>query len=82
MTSGPSPWGNRPPVLEQGPCRHPLAALLTAGMVLDDVVQVDCSLGCGHRLYSDRGSFECPCHWSAGVVSKAVRMLADRRNSG
>ena len=41
--------------LEHGTCRHPLVALLTAGMTLDDVVQVDCSWGCGHRLYSDRG---------------------------
>ena len=49
MTSWPLPRENRPPVLEHGPCRRPLAALLTAGMVLDDVVQVDCSVGCGHR---------------------------------
>ena len=46
--------------LEHGPCRHALAALLTAGMVLDEVVQVECAAGCGHRLYSDRGPLECP----------------------
>ena len=50
-----------PAVLEHGRCRHPLVALLTSGMTLDDDVQVECSAGCGHRLYSDRGSFECPC---------------------
>ena len=40
-----------------------LAPSLAAGMVLDDVVEVDCAAGCGHhRLYSDRGPVECPCH--------------------
>ena len=66
-------WSRRPidplprekdrPVLEHGPCRHPLASLMASAMVLDDVVQVDCAAGCGHRLYSDRGPLECPCHW-------------------
>ena len=40
-----------------------LAPSLAAGMVLDDVVEVDRAAGCGHRLYSDRGPVECPCHW-------------------
>ena len=39
-----------------------LAPSLAAGMVLDDVVEVDRAAGCGHRLYSDRGPVECPCH--------------------
>ena len=33
----------------------------TAGMALDDVVEVECAAGCGHRLYSDWGPRECPC---------------------
>ena len=69
------PRQNRPLVLEYGPCRHPLAALLTAGMTLVDVVQVECAAGCGHRLYSDRGLFECPCHWPAAVVGQVARAL-------
>ena len=44
--------------------------LLTAGMALEDVVQVECAAGCGHRLYSDRGPFECPCHWPAAKVAQ------------
>ena len=75
MTSGPLPRENRPPVLEQGPCRHPLAALLTAEMALDDVVQVECTAGCGHRLYSDRGPLECSCHWPAAKVARVARAL-------
>ena len=69
------PRQNGAGVLEHGPCRHPLASLLTAGMVLDDVVQVDCAAGCGHRLYSERGPLECPCHWPAARVSQVVRSL-------
>ena len=64
-----------PPVLEHGLCRHPLATLLVAGMVLDDVVQVECAVGCGHRLYSDRGALECPCHWPSAKVSRAALAL-------
>ena len=71
-------WENRQPVLEHGPCRHPLAALLAAGMVLDDVVQVKCAAGCGHWLYSDRGSFECPCHWPVAKVTRVGRTLQQR----
>ena len=64
-----------PPVSEQGPCLHPLAALLTSSMSLADVVQVQCSAGCGHRLYSDRGPFACPCHWPAATVARVANVL-------
>ena len=64
-----------PPVSEQGPCLHPLAALLPSRMSLADVVQVECSSGCGHRLYSDRGAFACPCHWSPAQVARAAAAL-------
>ena len=37
----------------------------TAGMALDDVVQVECAAGCGHRLYSDRG----PVEWTLPLVT-------------
>ena len=43
-------------------------SVLTAGMVLEDVIQVDCAAGCGDWLYSDRGPVECPCHWSTARV--------------
>ena len=79
LTSGPLPRKNLPQVLEHGPCRHALAALLTAGMVLDEVVQVECAAGCGHRLYSDRGPLECPCHWPA---TKAVQIIARTLQQG
>ena len=39
-------------------------------MTLNDDVQVECAAGCGHRLYSDRGPFECPCHWPAAKVAQ------------
>ena len=41
----------------------------TLGGSVVAVVQVQCVTGCGHRLYSDRGPVECPCHWP---VAKAV----------
>ena len=72
------PRQNGAGVLEHGPCRHPLASLLTAGMVLDDVVQVDCAAGCGHRLYSDRGRLECPCHWPAAKVAQIARAMVPK----
>ena len=62
--------GSDPPFLEHGRCRHPLASLLTAGMVLDNIALVECVAGCGHRLYSDRGVLECPCHWPASKVAR------------
>ena len=68
------------PVLEHGPCRHPLASLLASAMVLDDVVQVECSAGCGHWLYSDRGPLECPCHWPPTKAAQAAREFL--RNPG
>ena len=64
-----------PVVLEHGRCRHPLASLMASAMVLFDVVQVECAAGCGHRLYSDRGPVECPCHWPAVKVEGFVRAL-------
>ena len=67
-----------PPVLEHGLCRHPLATLLVAGMVLDDVVQVECAGGQSQRLYSDRGALECPCHWPSAKVSRAALALQPR----
>ena len=50
-------------------------ARLVGGMALDDIVQVECSVGCGHRLYSDRGTLECPCHWPSAKVSRAALAL-------
>ena len=50
-------------------------ARLVGGMALDDIVQVECSAGCGHRLYSDRGALECPCHWPSAKVSRAALAL-------
>ena len=48
---------------------------LTAGMVLEDVIQIDCAAGCGDWLYSDRGPVECPCHWSTARVVELARVL-------
>ena len=62
-------------------CRHPVerlitaARLITAGIVLDNMVPVECSVGCGHWLYSDRGPLVCPCHWSSARVSMFTRSL-------
>ena len=78
MISGPLPRESRAEFLEQRWCGHPVAMLLASGMVLDDVIEAECATGCGHRLYSDRGSFECPCHWPAAKVSQVVRMLQQR----
>ncbi len=65
-----------PPVLEHGPCRHPLAALMSTTMSLDVVVQVDCShTGCGCRIYSDRGPLECPCHLSSAQARALAKAL-------
>ena len=64
-------WG----VSEHGPCRHPLATLLTSRMSLADVVEIECSSGCGHRLYSDRGPIPCPCHWSAATAAQVAAAL-------
>ena len=47
----------------------------TAGMALDDDVEVECAVGRGHRLYSDRGLLACPCHWPAAKVERFVRAL-------
>ena len=64
-----------PVVLEHGRCRHTLAILLASVMVLDDVVFVECAAGCGHRLYSDRGPLECPCHWPPAKAAWVARAL-------
>ena len=64
-----------PVVLEHGRCRHPLAILLASVMVLDDVVFLECAAGCGHRLYSDRGPLECPCHWPPAKAAWVARAL-------
>ena len=71
----PLPREKNPPVLEHGRCQHPLAILLASVMVLDDVVQVECAAGCGHRLYSDQGRLECPCHWRPGKAAQVARAL-------
>ena len=74
-----------PVVLEHGRCRHPLASKLASVMVLDDVVFVECTAGCGHRLYSDRGPLECPCHWppaKAVQVGRALLLPPRLPNSG
>ena len=68
-----------PVVLEHGRCRHPLASLLASVMVLDDVVFVECAAGCGHRLYSDRGPLECPCHWPPAKAVQVGRALLPPR---
>ena len=75
MTSGPFILDNRLPVLEHGPCRHPLASRLVSGMDLEAIRQVECAAGCGHRLYSDRGPVECPCHWRPAVAAGVARRL-------
>ena len=75
VTTDPLPAEKNPRVLEQVPCRHPVAALLTAVMVLDDVALVGCSAGCGHQVYSDRGPVECPCHWEPVKVAQVTRAL-------
>ena len=64
-------------ILEHGPCRHPLAALLVTAMDLEAVVQVECAAGCGHWLYSDRGPVECACHWSSALVGRVARVLQE-----
>ena len=78
-TSGTLPRGNRTGFSEPGPCRHPVAALLATAMVLEDVIDVVCVAGCGHRLYSDRGPVECPCHWPPAKVAQVSRSLQDQR---
>ena len=71
----PSPRGKREAILEHGPCRHPLAALLASAMDLEAVVQVECAAGCGHLLYSERGPVVCACHWPAAKVARIARLL-------
>ena len=69
------PRQNGAEVLEHEPCRRPVVLLLTARMVLDDIAEVECSAGCGHWLYSDRGPVECSCHWPAAKAVQIARGL-------
>ena len=64
-------------ILEQVRCPHWLSGLLAGAMDLVRVELVDCAAGCGHRLYSDRGQVECPCHWPASQVSQVARALQE-----
>ena len=72
---GHPPRGNLAGVSKPGPCRHPLVALLTSRMSLADVLPIECSSGCGHQLYSDRGPFACPCHWSPAHAAQVAAVL-------
>ena len=40
---------------------------------------MECAAGCGHRLYSDRGRLECPCHWPAAKVAQIALTSCGRR---
>ena len=64
------------PVLEHGPCRHPLSGMLALALPIYNIQQVDCgTAGCGCRVYSDRGRGQCPCHWSPVKAAAAYRAL-------
>lgn len=65
----------RPPVLEHGRCTHPLATAIATAMELGKVELVDCTEGCGHQLYSDRGPIRCPCHWPHDQAVQITREL-------
>lgn len=67
----PAPVDPRP--AESRPCGHPLLGLVTARMGLDGLTLVDCALRCGHRLYSNRGPIQCPCHWPSALVVRLSR---------
>ena len=68
LAAGKSCWDFRTPL-----CQHPVAALLVSTMDLEAFVQVECAVGCGHRLYSDRGPVRRQCHWPAATVARPVR---------
>ena len=71
------------PVLEHGPCRHPLAGILALALPLYNIQQVGCeTAGCGCRVYSDRGRGQCPCHWSPVKAAAAYRALQRQLASG
>ena len=71
------------PVLEHGPCRHPLAGMLALALPLYNIQQVGCeTAGCGCRVYSDRGRGQCPCHWSPVKAAAAYRALQRQLASG
>ena len=64
-------------IIQLAPCTAVLGefSIDTAGMALDDDVEVECAVGRGHRLYSDRGPLECPCHWPAVRVVQVAWAL-------
>ena len=71
------------PVLEHGPCRHPLAGIMALALPLYNIQQVGCeTAGCGCRVYSDRGRGQCPCHWSPVKAAAAYRALQRQLASG
>ena len=71
------------PVLEHGPCRHPLAGMLALALPLDKAQQVDCSTaGCRCSVYSDRQHAQCPCHWAPAKAAAVRRALQARLASG
>ena len=71
------PRQNPTGILEQTRCPHRLVGLLVSGMDVESVELVECAEGCGHRLYSDRGALECPCHWAAAKASQVARALQE-----
>ena len=68
--------GNRSGFLEQVRWPSPAVGILASAMDLSLVELVECSEGCGHRLYSDRGPVGCACHWPAAMVAQLVRTAA------
>ena len=71
------------PVLEHGPCRHPLAGMLALALPLYNIQQVGCeTAGCGCRVYSDHDRGQCPCHWSPVKAAAAYRALQRQLASG
>ena len=75
---GPAGTENSSAILEQGRCGHRVVALLATAMDLASVIEVECSAGCGHRFYPDRGPVECPCRWepvTAVALARALRWV-------
>ena len=77
-TSAPLPRRNCSGILERVRCSSPAAAILASSMDLDLVELVECSEGCGHWLFSDRGPVRCPCHGPAAAVVQLVRSEVER----
>ena len=78
----PPPRQNATGILEQTRCPHRLADLLVQEMDLARVELVECAVGCGHRLYSDRGPVQCVCHWEPAETAWVSRALEERLASG